>query len=60
MLLSVASASEAGDDAFAEPPQVFSRLRDVRDRAPAFAPLDPVQRTRSFDSQAPPAAFPFV
>jgi hypothetical protein len=54
-LLSFASTTEAGDDALVVPPQVFPRAGDGRDHGHA-RPLPEAlpQRTRSFDSQAPP------
>lgn len=60
-LLSFASNTEAGDDALVLPPQVFPRAGDGRDHGHA-RPLPEAlpQRTRSFDSQAPPVGLSFA
>jgi hypothetical protein len=57
-LLSFASKSEAGDDAFVTPPQGFPNAGSSRDCAHTFPLLLILQHgPRSFDAQAPPHHF---
>jgi len=60
-LLSFASKSEAGDDAFVAPPQGFPNAGSVRDGAHALPLLLILKHgPRSFDAQAPPAPLSFA